>query len=275
MNIASSIERGGALFPLRPALFSEGTALSYREIDRRASRMANALRGLGVGPGDRVALVLPNSPTWVTFYLGVLKLGAVVVSVNPSFTAGELRAVLADSGARVALVTDEHRADLQSEAPPALEHLLTTEDLDGLLEPASPVAAATEVGRDTPAVIVYTSGTTGVPKGAVLSHGNVQFNMEAKQRYLGIRPDDRLILFLPLFHCFGQNAILNAGLGAGASIVLHPRFSPEPVAASLREDRVTMLFGVPTTYILLAERLTGRAPRPPGLAGPRCRPAGI
>jgi long-chain acyl-CoA synthetase len=111
--------------------------------------------------------------------------------------------------------------------------------------------------RDDPAAIVYSSGTTGFPKGVTLSHGNVTSNMYAKNHYCGMTPDDRLLLSMPLFHCFGQNVILNSGLNAGSAIVLHQTFDLDRVLHSVARHRVTMFFGVPTIYIImLNQRVT-------------------
>ncbi|MGC2398144.1 MAG: AMP-binding protein, partial [Acidobacteriaceae bacterium] len=121
---------------------------------------------------------------------------------------------------------------------------------------AADCVAARPMGENDPAVIVYTSGTTGKPKGATLSHANVFRNMEAKQRYLGIRGEDRGLLFMPLYHCFAQNAILNAFLQSGATVVLQRRFDRDQVMRSIEQDAVTMFFGVPSTFILLLERAT-------------------
>lgn len=259
MNIASSIEHGRKQFPDRTALIFEGQAISYRALDAWASRAANVFRSLGVREGDRIALCLPNIPAFAYAYLGALKLGAVVASINTSLTADEVTFIVEDSGARVVVTTAALRGlcpdpgrVLVAESGPVDDDL--SFDAEMARQPAD--AEAVDLPASAPAALVYTSGTTGVPKGATLSHGNVTFVMAAKERYLGIRPDDRLLLFLPLYHCFGQNAILNAGLQAGATIVLHRGFDAARIAASLVEDRVTMLFGVPATFIVLHDRAT-------------------
>jgi len=109
-----------------------------------------------------------------------------------------------------------------------------------------------EADRHDPAAILYTSGTTGFPKGATLTQSNINSNAYSTVHHVGIRSDDRLHLFLPLFHCFGQNFILNSGICAGAAFVMHRRFEPEPVAEAIRRDKVTMFIAVPTifTYFL-------------------------
>ena len=237
MNIASSVEQSRRSHPQRPALLFEGATISYRRLDELANGEAARLRGLGIQRGDRVALVLGNTPQFVASYLGALKLGAIVVSVNPALAEEEVRFILDDSGAA---------------------HVIT--DPDTWREAGAEAAeiAAREMAPEDPAVIVYTAGTTGFPKGATLSHGNVVFAMQSKRRYLGIRPEDRLMLFLPLFHCFGQNAILNAGLCSGATLVLHRGFDKDRVLDSVARDGVTMLCAVPANFVVLLEAASAK-----------------
>jgi long-chain acyl-CoA synthetase len=236
MNIASQVAIRRRLGPDRIAILFEGTAYTYAEVDRRAAGAALELCRLGVVCGDRVGLCLPNVPEFVFWYLGALRLGAIAVSVNPGLTEDEVRFLLRDSGA--AVVIREPRMPELAEGP--------IQDL-----PA-----------DAPAVIVYTSGTTGKPKGATLSHGNVLFVAESKRRYLGIGQDDRMLLFLPLFHCFGQNAVLNAAFAAGAAVVLKRSFDADGALAAIAADSVTMLCGVPTHFIVLCDRATPEQMRP-------------
>ena len=232
---------------------------SYHALNNDANRAANALRGLGVGRGDRVALFLPNIPAFVVAYLGALKLGAVVVSLNAMLKQPEVAFALNDCGAAVVITT----AELRPQVPDGQQvpwHIIVAEGPPGddtawarLLDQASPTAQAVRLPSNAPAAIVYTSGTTGVPKGATLSHGNVHACMVAKKHYCGTHGADRLLLFLPLFHCFGQNAILNNALHAGATLVLQRRFHAASVVESVVRHRVSMLFGVPTVFIKLLE----------------------
>jgi long-chain acyl-CoA synthetase len=275
VNVALNLAGWRRAAPERPALLAEGRASTYRELDEQSGRLAAALGSLGVRRGDRVALYLPNLPEFAVAYYAALKRGAIAVSVSAAARGEELAYMLADSGASVLFTTVEFHRNLTAPARAGLRHVVLVRDglwrevagetlrLSELVasfaeEPAVAVAAA------EPAAIVYTSGTTGLAKGAALSHGNVLSNVRAKERYLGIRPEDRLLLFLPLHHCFGQNAILNAALGAGATAVIEQGFDLERILASVAENRVTMFFGIPTTYILLLERAT-----PADLAGVR------
>lgn len=262
MNIATHVERARQQYPNRTAVIFEGAAISYGALDEAANRVANALRRLDVTRGDRVALLLPNIPAFLHSYLGIQKIGAIAVSLNVGLKHDEIEFLLEDSGARVLITTEEFLSDVPTGAE-TLERVLIAEgaagdhtSLDSLMQTSDADARAVEMKRDDPAVIVYSSGTTGFPKGATLSHGNVISNIKAKVRYTGMSPEDRGILFVPLFHCFGQNAVMNAMLHAGGTIVLHRRFDPDEVLASVREHEVTMFFAVPTIYILLLHKAT-------------------
>jgi long-chain acyl-CoA synthetase len=263
MNIAQHVEEGSRQAPQRPAILFEGRSISYAELDLQAARAAAVLRDCGVGCGDRVALLLPNIPNWVVCYLAVQRLGAIAVSVNTHLKAPEIAFILSDSGARVLLTSAALYPQAALDELPRVRHVLLAEgeragvpSLDALAAQAEPAGPAREMRPDDPAALVYTSGTTGVPKGALLSHNNVVQNMRAKRRYMGVRPDDRLLLFLPLYHCFGQNAVLNAALASGATVVLQRQFEPAQTRRALLEDGVTMFFGVPTTFIMLLGQLS-------------------
>lgn len=265
MNIASSLRQSRLLAPDKTAIQSGDEQISYRQLDEAASRVANVVKQLGVREGSRVALCLPNTPAFVACYLGLQKIGAVAVSMSTSWRAAEAGFVLNDSQAVVLITTASlrHSEHLPVRGLPHLRCVLIAEgeaggdlSLPALMAGASAEAALTDMPEAAPAAIVYTSGTTGVPKGAALSHGNVVFVMEAKKRYLDLRPEDRLLLFLPLFHCFGQNAVLNCGLHAGSTIVLQPSFDVASVRAVLAREQVSVLCAVPTAFILLHSQLT-------------------
>lgn len=258
MNITHHIEQASRLFPQKDALRFEDDALTYSELNQRANRLANGLRRLGVKTGDRVALFLPNSPDFVIAYLGALKLGAIAVSLNVMLKSSEVEFILNDCTAKVLITTEELTQEVRPADSPQLETILIAAgqatqgvSLSQLMAEASPIAQAIEMEADAPAAIVYTSGTTGFPKGATLSHGNIISNMHAQRRCCGMHPDDRLLLYVPLFHCFGQNAILNSGLSTGATIILQRRFKPEQVLEAIAAEQITMFFGVPTVFIKL------------------------
>jgi long-chain acyl-CoA synthetase len=254
MNICEHVERGSRDYPERAALVWEGNLISYAECEQRSSQAAGVFAAGGVKVADRVALFLPNSPDFVFAYLGALKLGAIAVSLNATQTEDETAFALADCAAAVAVTTHDLRHRIKSGAVPRIYSV--DNGWREALESADGLPRARPMQPHDPAAIVYTSGTTGRPKGATLSHGNVVRNIEAKQRYLGIQPRDRGLLFMPLYHCFAQNAILNAFLHAGATVVMHPRFDFDRVLDSIADDGVTMFFGVPTTFILLLDKVS-------------------
>jgi long-chain acyl-CoA synthetase len=262
VNIAHHVDRAARHFPNSPAILFENQTITFAELRDQVQRVAGGLVAAGVQAGDRVALFLPNAPGFVVAYQACQWLGAVTVSVNVMLTTEELRYLLEDSGARLVFTTEA--------LWPALEPLVDTH-LGGrtnvvICEGAMPGTHALErFGRDAPrptlvyrerddpAAILYTSGTTGKQKGATLSVGNVVSNTEATRLYLRIDPDDRLLLFLPLFHVFGQNFIMNSAFNAGAALVLHRRFDRDLVLQSIARDGVTMFFAVPTIYIMLLD----------------------
>jgi len=259
MNLLERIEQSESLNPGRPALLFEGETTSYNELLRQAARAAGVLSALGVGRGDRVALFLPNHPSFVIAFLAAMRIGAIAVPIHARSTGEELCAVLEDSGAEILVTTAALRAHSAGTArPQSLRHVLIAEgdagsdlSLTAAMEGATPCTATIAVSEETPAAILYTSGTTEQPKGVSLSHGNIDFVMRSKVACMGISPEDRLLLFLPMSHCFGLNAVLLSALAGGACVVLLRKFALDEVLLSIEREQATMFFGVPTTFLLL------------------------
>ena len=258
MNIAQHLERAARHFPGKPAIIFEDQQLSYAALAARVDRAARALGGLGIGTGHRVAIFLPNIPEFAIVYLAAQKLGAIAVSANVMLTAEELQYLLQDSGSRT-LFTSAALAQSWKPLVDSRLHVIVCEgDEPGFdtLQSLSDAAAdapfkAVDLEPAAPAAILYTSGTTGRQKGATLSHGNLVSNTFAAVHAQQITPDDRLLLFLPLFHVFGQNAILNTALQGAATVVLQRRFDPRGTPEVIERARVTMVLAVPTIYIAL------------------------
>jgi long-chain acyl-CoA synthetase len=266
LNLATNIVRAAQFYPDKAAILFEGSSITYRDVDQQSNRVAHALLGLGIGRGDRVALYLPNIPEFAYAYLGILKVGAVAVSVNAILKSDEVAFILNDSGARSLFTTQALLANVTEGSSPTLESIVVCDGdfeghstLTGLMSKASSDRCLVAMESNDPALILYTSGTTGFPKGATLSHGNVVSNTWATVHHCGYRPEDRLLLCLPLFHVFGQNFIMNSCFVAGATLVLHRRFEPDVVLNSIARERVTMLFGVPTIYVALLNADLSRA----------------
>ncbi|MFM8764436.1 MAG: long-chain-fatty-acid--CoA ligase [Spartobacteria bacterium] len=261
MNIAQNLEKPARLHPERTALVFEGATWTYAQLEKKSARFAAALRAMGIGPGDRVGLFLPNIPAFVIAYYGTLKLGALAVSVNARSTATEVRFVLDDCGAKVLVTTAAMRASIPEKDLPSLEKIIVAEGeagndiaLDGLIADSGEELVSVDRDRSEAAVILYTSGTTGTPKGATLSHGNVVSNAWSFVHHCGMTRDDRIQLHQPLFHCYAQNALLNSGLLAGSTLVLQRGFGPDTALEAIEQNGITMLFAVPTMFLAMLEQ---------------------
>jgi long-chain acyl-CoA synthetase len=258
MNIAQNVERAAIFFPDKIAILFEDRQITYKELDQAGNRLANAFAAHGIKKGDRVALYLPNIPEFAICYLAAVKIGAIAVSVNPMLKSEELKYLLNDSGSKLICTVEELLPHVVTNDYPTVTHVLVCEgDSAGNPTLADWSNAGTidgksvEMNPQDPAVLLYTSGTTGFPKGATLTHGNVVSNVWATVHHAGFKRDDRLPLFLPLFHVFGQNFIMNGAFNACATLVLYRRFVPDLFLDSVGKDKVTLFFAVPTIYIAL------------------------
>src|SRR5437867_4135238 len=240
----------------RPALVAGDIALSHDELRSAARGAAVRLMEIGVTQGLHVALLAENSAAWIVSYLGLQLLGATVVGMNPAFKEAEAEQILTDSEAAVALV-DAGRQPLIDALRPRLKALRGTARVEEIGSVPSPLVAEGQGGGsltpEDPALLLYTSGTTGRPKGALLDHGNLLAQGRGVVEAWRWTPDDRLVLALPLFHVHGLAIALHGSLIAGGCAVLVP-FSPENVVRELRAGG-TMFFGVPAMYQRLADYL--------------------
>ena len=235
--------------PGRRVLHSDATGwLHAAELDERTSTVGARLAGVGVRPGDRVLLSAEPSVDLVVAYVAALRVGAVVLPVNTGYRERELTHVVTDGAPRVAIVERADQAGwVRAAAGPST--VVVGPDVD--LPDGPPVDLDGAVAAD-PALLLYTSGTTGVPKGALLSHGNLLASAEAVGLAWRWTPEDRLVLSLPLFHLHGLGVGLNGSLAAGASIVLRTRFDAADVVGAVADHRASLFFGVPTMYHRLA-----------------------
>ncbi|MFD8818360.1 long-chain fatty acid--CoA ligase [Streptomyces sp. NPDC059627] len=257
MNLAHLVPDSARAHPDRPALRLGDTTVSYRALDRGSARMAGLLREHGVKPGDRVAVMLPNVPEFAVVYYGVLRAGGTVVPMNPLLKSREIAYYLGDSGARLLFAWHDFAEEAHGGARQADAAAIAVRPgaLDGLLESAPPLDDLTGRHDDDTAVILYTSGTTGRPKGAELTHANLARNCDmAAGELFRLTPDDVIFGGLPLFHAFGQTCTLNAAVASGACLTLLPRFDAEQALAILDAHRVTVFAGVPTVYSRLVRQ---------------------
>ncbi|QIY93264.1 long-chain fatty acid--CoA ligase [Streptomyces sp. S1D4-11] len=251
MNLASHVVSSARTHPDRAALRLEDAAVSYRTLDQGSAHMAGLLHNRGVKPGDRVAIMLPNVPEFALAYYGVLRAGGIVVPMNPLLKSREVAYYLDNSGARLLFAwrafADEARTGAQQAEAEVV--VVSPGAFDSLLASAPSVEDLADRHEDDTAVILYTSGTTGQPKGAELTHGNLTRNCDiVANELLRLTADDVIFGGLPLFHAFGQTCTLNAAVATGACLTLLPRFDAGKALGILGEHGVTVFAGVPTVF---------------------------
>jgi long-chain acyl-CoA synthetase len=255
MNLASHLVSSARTHPDRAALRLEDAVVSYRALDQGSAHMAGLLDNHGVKPGDRVAIMLPNVPEFALAYFGVLRAGGIVVPMNPLLKSREVAYYLGDSGARLLFAwhafADEARAGAQQAEAEVV--VVSPGAFDSLLASAPSVEDVADLDEDDTAVILYTSGTTGQPKGAELTHANLTRNCDIAGELVQLTADDVIFGGLPLFHAFGQTCTLNAAVGSGACLTLLPRFDAGKALGILGEHGVTVFAGVPTVFSRLVQ----------------------
>jgi long-chain acyl-CoA synthetase len=287
-------------YPHQPALIYFGTKMSYAQLATQADRFAHALVRLGIQPGDRVAIALPNIPQYPIAFYGALKAGAVVVPTNPLYTEREMQHQLADSGARLLIMLDMFYPVVRAiRERTALEHIIFTSPADSLppilrlLYPlrqrrsGQPGLSARERHDDATlhmmkaltarsigaeqlpaparsedlAVLQYTGGTTGLSRGAMLTHRNLLANT-LQTRYWTpevVQGGERTLCVAPFFHSYGLTVGMNLSICAGATMILLPRFAAKEVVRTIGRSHPTMFPGIPTMYVAILRAARGRA----------------
>ncbi len=246
-NLAELLTQTAQAHGDRIALKLDDQELNFAFLNEGASRIAGLLKAKGIEPGDRVAIMLPNVPYFPVVYYGILRAGGVVVPMNVLLKGREVDFYLSDSGAKLLFVWHGF-ADAAADASSELIKVAPGE-FEQLVIAAESAPEDVERAGDDTAVILYTSGTTGTPKGAELTHDNLRINCEVTATTLvQITEEDVILGALPLFHSFGQTCGLNAGVANGACLSLIPRFDPVKALEIIQRDRVTVFEGVPTMY---------------------------
>ncbi len=294
-TVPDLLQRSAARAPNSPALLFYGTRLSYRDLDDLTTRLALALRQLGVKQGDRVALMLPNIPQAVIAYYGALKVGAIVVPTNPLYVERELQIQVMDSGSDTIVALDLFYPRIQAvQTATALPKRIIITSIRDFLPPfkkflyplkarlakrwistptgpsiynfleltsttpklnGDQVFGLPRVQPDDVAQLQYTGGTTGIPKGVMLTHRNVVVNtLQGRAWDPHFRDDQELFLgAIPFFHCYGQSTCQNLAIATGCPIILLPRFHPEEVVKTIHKHRATVFSGVPMMFAKIAE----------------------
>ncbi|MFC5822117.1 long-chain-fatty-acid--CoA ligase [Nonomuraea harbinensis] len=260
-NLAIMLRESAKATPDKAAIRHDGGAVSYAELDELSDSVAEGLIALGARPGDAIGLQLPNIPEFVVAYFGILKAGAVVVPLNPLLKAREVAFCLGSSHAR-ALITwapvageaakgaaEEGVADVFAVGPA----VPTATPYSELVKPAPQRRPITPRDGSDTAAIVFTSGTTGVPKGAELTHIQLYMNADIPGRLFDVRADDVVLTILPMFHVFGMSSILNVSVRFGCTLSLVPRFDAGATLEAIERDRVTVFEGVPTMFVAVLD----------------------
>ena len=254
MNLAASLARNAADNPDRVAIHLGDQTTSYGELDDQSARVAGLLAARGIAPGTPIGIMLPNVPEFASVYYGILRTGAVVVPMNPLLKAREIAYYLGDSGAPVIFAWHVTAPEVEIGAKEAGAEAILVDPatFPDILATASPAPQVVDRAAYDTAVVLYTSGTTGHPKGAELTHANLINNVEVSAADLfQLGPDDLIFGGLPLFHAFGQTCTLNAAIMTGASLSVLPRFDAAKALGILADQRVTIFAGVPTMFSAL------------------------
>jgi long-chain acyl-CoA synthetase len=249
-NLATLLTDSAARFGDRPAVKLDDAEFNYALLDEASARVATLLKAKGLQPGDRVGIMLPNVPYFPVAYYGVLRAGGVVVPMNVLLKAREVGFYLKDPGAKIVFAWHDFLDAAQTGADEAGAELIDVKpgEIEGVIFAHEPDPDVAEVGDDDTAVILYTSGTTGQPKGAELTHDNLRRNAAASAGLFALDESVVVLGALPLFHSFGQTCGMNATLGAGGCLTLIPRFDPAKALEIIQRDKVKVFEGVPTMY---------------------------
>ncbi len=252
--------------PDKPALqFIGGPPVTYGDLARSINRSADYLLSLGIEPGDRVAVQLPKCLPFITFHLATMQIGAIFLPLNPAYPPSELRYFLADSAARLLIADAEDQAKLDPITAALPHHQKTAyihkpgdSGADWLLDYSAQRDYPLPSDPDQTAMMLYTSGTTSRPKGALISHGNLTANIRSLHEAWGWRADDVLLHALPIFHVHGLVVALHGALHAGATAILCLAFDAAEVLELLASRRFSVFMGVPTMHRRLYQLASGR-----------------
>ena len=261
MNVSELLRVTAARVGDKPAIIFHDRPITYAELDREVDRAAAGFAALGIKPGDRVGVLVHNIPHFVYAYQGLARIGGVMIPLNTMYTADEVSFILSDADARAVVVSEAFASTVDGlrETLPMLEHVIVAGS-------SSPVGAMTweqmlgratsgppqvSVADDDLAVLAYTSGTTGRPKGAMLSHANLLANLDqmSQAQLLAEAEDDVALLALPMFHIYALNVILGLTMRVGAAAVLMERFDATGSLEAIERHGVTILFGAPPMFI--------------------------
>jgi long-chain acyl-CoA synthetase len=250
MNVRELINSAALLYGDRPVIRFDGEDLTYGDFIDLIDRLASAFRERGLKPGDRVMILAKNSPEWITSYFAALTCGGVAVPVNPALTTNEVGYIISHAAPTIAMVDPETADSLQDKVP----HIITLGKHGSWLDIVAsqqPLRAVVPRSDSDLAVIFYTSGTTGRPKGVMLGHGAVLANANIVRSLYRLSPSDRTLVTGSLSFIYSIMTNCTSSISAGATIHLLERFHPELVLRAIEAERITLFLGVPTMYVMM------------------------
>lgn len=258
MSVASLLRKTAAEFSDKTAIYFQDIEITYKDLEEKVNRLANGLANLGLKKGERAAVLLPNCPEFVISYFGIVSIGATIVPINPLFKAEELKYILNDASIKILITAAPFQNLVESiwNEAQSLESLIIiggeTEkdiyDFAELIEGSASEPFNITIEPDDVASCLYTSGTTGKPKGALLTHDNLIFDAEATIKHLGLGSDENYLCVLPLFHSFAEMVCMIVPIYTGASITIVGQFKPDATLKEVEAKKVTIFAGVPAMY---------------------------
>ena len=255
MNLASNLERAAFFFPDRPAIRQGDLGMTYAQLNQQANQAATGLITMGIKPGDYIGLCAPNSADWMVFYFGVLKTGAVAVTLSSLLSGEELAILVNHARLRLIFTVETRLPELERvRESGGLEKIICPAgdlDLPNLLELGSGSFRAVDRDRSDTAAVLYTGGTTGIPKGVMLTHENLNVSSHSVAYFERSIETDRALCFMPFNHVFGQIHIMNATILSAGCLEVLPVFDMERVLVLMEAGRITKFYAVPTVYIRL------------------------
>lgn len=276
MTLVHTVQQQAKKTPTKTAYHFQGQDVSYDMLEQSVSRFAQGLKDIGIEKGDNVALLLGNTPHFIISLYAIMRIGATAVPVNPTYTKDEISYILQNAEVKGVIALDLllPLVEVAAVAFPAVKAFIVCETtaeaaqnvaklgehaqqktklFQQVLQQATSAADIAAIDEDDTAVILYTSGTTGQPKGAMLTHKNLYSNARDIGVYLNMDEQDRVIATLPVFHVFALTVVVNAPLMKGATVLLAPRFSPAEIYALAKEQQATIFAGVPTMFNFLMQ----------------------
>ncbi len=261
MNLPQRLTEVSLIYPDKEAVIYREHRITYRELNLLVNKLINGFKSLGIKKDDRVVIFLPNCLEFVISYYAILRMEAVAVPLNPQYSINELSVILSDSSPKAVITNEDglpafRSLNLNNEQKPYLISTSSSDEssvlFNNLIEDFEPVSDVGQINDEQVAVLLYTSGTTGIPKGAMLTHKNLYSNVTGIAQCLQMQTDDRLMLVAPAYHAAAQTGVMSNAINVGATLVIRTRWQgPKAALAGIEEEKITVFFGPPIFYVML------------------------